>query len=97
MALAAIYAAQLIFHILDVAVNSRLSSCLCLIHPGEPLLLMLLVPIALVISLIFLPLLGLVSASVFEGHQAPPSSMVKISGCSIVSCYISPLTPDCIL
>ena len=80
MSLTAIYTAQLIFHILDVAVDSRLSCRLSLIHPGEPLLLVLLVPATLVVSLIFLPLLGLVLASVFEGHQSAPSNMVKTWG-----------------
>lgn len=64
MSLAAIYTAQLIFHILNVVVDSSLS----LVRLGEPFLLVALVPTALIGSPIFLPLLGLVSASVFEGH-----------------------------
>ena len=78
MTLTAIYTAQLIFHILDEIVDSRLSSRLSLIHPGEPLRLVALVPTALIVSLIFLPLLGLVS--VFKRHQFPPVRILKSSG-----------------
>ena len=76
MLLTAIYTVQLIFHILDVIVDGRLS----LVHPGEPLRPVALVPATLIVSLVFLPLLGLISACIFEGHQFPPASMVKTSG-----------------
>jgi predicted Na+-dependent transporter len=69
MALTAIYTTQLIFDILNILVSIRLS----LVDPGEPLRLVTLVPTALIVSLIFLPLLGLISACVFEGHQLPPT------------------------
>jgi hypothetical protein len=63
MPLTAICAAKLTFDILNVLVGSRLS----LVDPGEPLHLVALVPIALIVSLVFLPLLGLISVFVFEG------------------------------
>ena len=61
--LTAIDTVQLTFHILNVLVDSRFS----LVYPGEPLLPVALVPAAVIGSLIFLPLLGLVS--VFKRHQ----------------------------
>src|SRR5690242_353987 len=66
MSLTAIYTSQLAFHILDVLVDSRLS----LVHSGEPLLPVALMPTAMIDSLVFLPLLGLIA--VFKRHQFPP-------------------------
>jgi hypothetical protein len=76
MALTAIYTTQLIFDILNILVSIRLS----LVDPGEPLRLVTLVPTALIVSLIFLPLLGLISAFVFEGHQSPPTRILTNFG-----------------
>ncbi len=68
MSLTAIDTVQLIFHILDVIVDSPLS----LIHLSEPLRSVALVPATLIGSLIFPPLFGLISAFIFERHQFPP-------------------------
>ncbi len=73
MPLTTICAAQLTFDILDVLVDSRLS----LVDPGEPLRPVALVPTTLIVSLVFLPLLGLISVFVFEGHQLPPVRILK--------------------
>jgi len=67
--LTAICAAQLTFDLLNVLDGSRLS----LVDPGEPLRPVALIPATLVVSLVFLPLLGLISIFVFEGHQLPPA------------------------
>src|SRR2546421_1803178 len=73
MSLTAICTIQLIFEILNVLVDSRLS----LVDHGEPLRPVALVPPTLIVSLIFLPLLGLISAFVFVGHQFPPARILK--------------------
>lgn len=73
MPLTTVCAAQLTFDILDVLVDSRLS----LVGPGEPLRPVALVPATLIVSLVFLPLLGLISIFVFEGHQFPPARILK--------------------
>src|SRR6266568_1494933 len=69
--LTAIFTAQLTFHILDVIVDSPLS----LVYPGEALLPVALMPAAVIVSLIFLPLLGLVA--VFKRHLFPPVRILK--------------------
>ena len=71
MPLTTICAAQLIFNTLNIFVNSRLS----LVNLGEPLRLVALVPTTLVVSLVFLPLLGLIA--IFKRHQFPPVRILK--------------------
>src|SRR6266567_5909855 len=73
MSLTAICTTQLIFNIMNVLVDSRLS----LVDHGEPLRPVASVPSTLIVSLIFLPLLGLIAVFVFMGHQFPPVRILK--------------------
>jgi hypothetical protein len=68
MPLTTICAVQLIFNTLNIIVDSSLSR----IDLGEPLRLVTLVPTMVIVSLILLPLLGLIA--IFKRHQFPPSS-----------------------